>query len=82
MGGDISMMRKEFCEKDGILITYTDNDVCFEECSTAKAVLLGNDGTVIHSNFDPEKNDFFKEYLKKIYPAITTFRSLDSLESA
>ena len=24
-------MRKEFCEKDGILITYTETDVCFEE---------------------------------------------------
>ena len=23
-------MRKEFCQKDDILITYTDNDVCFE----------------------------------------------------
>ena len=77
-----SMMRKEFCEKDGILITYTENDVCFEECSTARAVLLRNDGTVIHSNFDSERDAFFKEYLKKIYPAITTFRSLDSLESA
>lgn len=22
-------MRKEFCEKDGILITYKDFDVCF-----------------------------------------------------
>ena len=54
------------------------------ECETSAKPMksLGNDGTVIHSNFDPERNDFFKEYLKKIYPAITTFRSLDSLESA
>ena len=76
------MARKEFCEKDGILITYTASDVCFEDCKTAESVLLKNDGTVIHSNFDEKKNDFFKNYLKKIYPAITMFRSLDSLESA
>ena len=41
------MARKEFCEKDGILITYTDNDVCFEDCKTAESILLSNDGTVI-----------------------------------
>lgn len=76
------MARKEFCEKDGILITYTDNDVCFEDCKTAESVLLKNDGTVIHSNFDGKKNEYYQAYLKKIYPAITTFRSLDSLETA
>lgn len=75
-------MRKEFCEKDGILITHTDNDICFEDCKTADAILLANDGTVIHSNFDAEKDTYFQAYLKKIYPAITTFRSLDSLETA
>ena len=67
-------MRKEFCEKDGILITYTENDICFEDCKT--------DGSIIHSNFDDEKNKYFQGYLIKIYPAITTFRSLDSLETA
>ena len=76
------MTRKEFCEKDGILITYTDGDVCFEDCKTAEVVLLKNDGTVVHSNFDDDKNEYFQKYLKKIYPAITTFRSLDSLETA
>ncbi len=75
-------MRKEFCEKDGILITYTENDVCFEDCKTAEAILLKNDGSIIHSNFDDEKNKYFQDYLKKIYPVITTFRSLDSLETA
>ncbi len=75
-------MRKEFCEKDNILITYTENDVCFEDCKTAEAVLLANDGTVIHSNFDAEKTEYFQDYLKKIYPVITSFRSLDSLETA
>lgn len=76
------MARKEFCEKDGILITYTQNDVCFEDCKTAEAILLKNDGTIIHSNFDDEKNEYFKNYLRKIYPAIISFRSLDSLETA
>ena len=75
-------MRKEFCEKDGILITYTADDVCFEDCKTAESVLLKNDGSIIHSNFDDTKNKYFQDYLKKIYPVITTFRSLDSLETA
>ena len=76
------MARKEFCEKDGILITYTADDVCFEDCATAESILLANDGRVIHSNFDDKKNEYFKTYLKKIYPAITSFRSIDSLETA
>lgn len=75
-------MRKEFCQKDGIRITYTDNDVCFEDMQTAESVLLKNNGEVIHSNFDAEKNKKYQEYLKQIYSAITTFRTLDSLESA
>ena len=75
-------MRKEFCEKDGILITYTENDVCFEDCKTAEAILLNNDGSIIHSNYKDEKNKYFQDYLKRLYPVITTFRSLDSLETA
>ena len=75
-------MRKEFCEKDGILITYTEDDVCFEDCKTAESILLKNDGSIIHSNFDNEKNKYFQDYLKKLYPVITTFRNLDSLETA
>ena len=75
-------MRKEFCEKDGILITYTENDVCFEDCKTAEAILLNNDGSIIHSNFNDEKNKYFQDYLQRLYPVITTFRSLDSLETA
>ena len=75
-------MRKEFCEKDGILITYTDNDVCFEDCKTAESILLSNNGEIIHSNFDDERNEYFKNYLKQIYPGITSFRNLDSLETA
>ena len=75
-------MRKEFCEKDGILITYTDTDVCFEDCKTAESILLKNNGEIIHSNFDDDRNEYFKKYLKQIYPGITSFRNLDSLETA
>ena len=75
-------MRKEFCEKDGILITYTEDDICFEDCKTAESILMKNDGTIIHSNFNDEKNKYFQDYMKKVYPVITTFRSLDSLETA
>lgn len=75
-------MRKEFCEKDGILITYTENDVCFEDCKTAESILIKNDGSIVHSNFDDSKNKYFQDYFHRIYPAITTFRSLDSLEIA
>ena len=73
-------MRKEFCEKDGILITYTENDVCFEDSKTAEAILLKNDGTIIHSNFDDERNLFFQDYLKKIYSEIIDCRNLDDLK--
>lgn len=44
------MNRKEFCEKDGILITYTDENVCFEDINTAESILLKNNGEIIHSN--------------------------------
>lgn len=75
-------MRKEFCEKDGILITYTDDNVCFEDVNTAESILLSNDGKILHSNFDNKKNQFYIAYLKQIYPAITTYRTLDSVERA
>lgn len=65
------MTRKEFCEKDGILITYTDSDVCFEDCKTAESILLKNNGEIIHSNFDFQKNEYFQTYLKQIYPIIS-----------
>ena len=76
------MSRKVFCEKDGIVITYTDNDVCFEDSKTAEAILFTNKGEIIHSNFDGKKDEYFKNYLKQIYQAITAFRNLDALESA
>lgn len=73
-------MRKEFVEKDGILIIYTDDDVCFEDCKTAEAILIRNDGFIIHSNFDDEKNKYFLDYFKRIYSTITSFRNIDGLE--
>ena len=75
-------MRKEFCVKDGILITYTDSDVCFEDCKTAESIVLTNHGEVIHYNFDSEKNEYFKKYLKQSYSSITSFLNLDEMESA
>ena len=75
-------MRREFCSKDGIYISYTDNDVCFEDENTAESILLQNNGEILHSNFDEEKNRYFQEYLKQIYPAITTLRNLDAMETA
>ena len=76
------MSRKVFCEKDGIVITYTDNDVCFEDSKTAEAILLTNKGEIIHSNFDEEKDEYLKNYLTQTYQSITAFRNLDALESA
>ena len=72
-------MRKEFCEKDGIYISYTNDDVCFEDITTAESILLKNNGEIIHSNFDEEKNQFFQNYLKQIYPAIIAYRNLDEV---
>ena len=70
------MARKEFCIKDNILITYTDDDVCFEELETADAVLFKNDGTILHNNFDENKTVFFKQYFHQIYPSVTSLRNL------
>ena len=75
-------MRKEFCEKDGIYISYTNDDVCFEDITTVESILLKNNGEIIHSNFDEEKNQFFQNYLKQIYPAIIAYRNLYEVETA
>ena len=74
--------RIEFCEKDGILITYTNDTVCFENCTTADSILFKNNGDILHNNFDAEKTEFFKKYLKQIYQAVISCRSLDNLEIA
>ena len=68
-------MRKEFCLKENILITYTGKDVCFEEIKTAESILLDNNGNIQHSNFNDDRNNFFQNYLKQILPAITAYRN-------
>ena len=75
-------MRHEYCEKNGILITYSDDDVAFEEVDTAMSILISNSGEVIHNNFsdNEEKTNYFIEEFKKIYPTISYFRTLDNLE--
>jgi hypothetical protein len=77
-------MRHEYCEKNGILITYTDSDVAFEENSTAESILISNDGTILHNNFsdDPKKTEAFLADFKRIYPTICYFRSLDQMGDA
>ena len=76
------MVRKEFYEKDGIYISYSNDDVCFEDIKTAESILLKNNGEIIHSNFDEKKNEYFQNYLKQIYPAIIAYRNLDEVETA
>ena len=65
-------MRHEYCEKNGILITYTDMDVAFEECDMAMSILLSNSGEILHNNFadDAEKTQYFLDDCQRIYPAI------------
>ena len=77
-------MRREYCEKNGIIITYTDTDVAFEERDTAKAILISNDGIILHNNFgdEPEKTNYFLEDYRRIYPTICFFRSLDQMGDA
>ena len=62
-------MRREYCEKNGIIITYTDSNVSFEERDTAKAILISNEGKILHSNFEnePEKTRcFLDDYFESI----------------
>ena len=79
--GGVSM-RREYCEKDGFLITYSDNDVCFEDVNTAEAVLIANDGSLLINNFNGEKLEYLLEWYKKIYKSIVQFRTFDRLEDA
>ncbi|MBR1622473.1 MAG: hypothetical protein IJ675_00985 [Pseudobutyrivibrio sp.] len=75
-------MRHEYCEKNGVLITYSDDDVAFEETDTAMAILIANNGDIIHNNFqdDATKTNYFLEEFKRIYPIVSYFRTLDNLE--
>ena len=77
-------MRNEYCEKNGIIITYTDKDVAFEDRETAMSILISNTGSIIHNNFsdDPDKTRYFLEDFNKLYPTICYFRSLDQMGDA
>ena len=63
-------MRYEYCEKNGIMITYTDADVAFEERDTAMSILISNDGSILHNNFsdDIDKTQRFLDDFHRIYP--------------
>ena len=77
-------MRHEYCEKNGIIITYSDPDVAFEERATALAILISNDGTILHNNFadDSDKTKRFLEDFHRIYLTACYFRSLDQMGDA
>ena len=77
-------MRNEYCEKNGIIITYTDKDVAFEDRETAMSILISKTGSIIHNNFsdDPEKTRYFLEDFNRLYPTICYFRSLDQMGDA
>ena len=74
-------MRHDYCEKNGISITYNDENVCFEDLQSAEAIVFANDGTILINNYNDEKTEFFKEWFQRIYLSITYFRSLDRLEA-
>ena len=77
-------MRKEYCEKDGIRITYTDKDVCFEDVKTAEAILFANDGSIKHNDYsaDETKTQQYQTMFSRIYKNIILFRSLDTMEES
>ena len=77
-------MRCEYCEKNGIMITYTDADVAFEERDTAMSILISNDGSILHNNFseDEEKTQRFLDDFHRIYPTVCYFRSLNQMGDA
>ena len=77
-------MRHEYCEKNGYFITYSDTDVAFEEKDTAMSILISNDGTILHNNFndDVEKTKVFLEDFHRIYSTVCFFRSLDQMGDA
>ena len=63
-------MRYEYCEKNGIMITYTDADVAFEERDTAMSILISNDGSILHNNFSDDIESIGK-YPALMNPSIT-----------
>ena len=77
-------MRTEFCVKDGIRITYTAENVSFEDVVTAESILIDNSGEVIFNNYsdDEVKTQWYIDYYKQIYPSIVLLRAFDSVEVA
>ena len=77
-------MRHEYCEKNGILITFSDKDVAFEDRESAKSILISNEGTILHSNFtdEPNKEQYFLDDFHRIYSTICYFRSLEQMGDA
>lgn len=69
-------MRHELCEKDGILITYNDDNISFEDTKTAESILFKNDGTILQNNFDETKTAFFQKYFNQIYTSMDSFRRI------
>ena len=77
-------MRHEYCEKNGVLITYTDSDIAFEEIATAESILIDNDGNILHNNFkfDVAKTNKYIEEFHRIYATVVYFRTLDNIGGA
>lgn len=75
-------MRHEYCEKDGIRVTYNDENIAFEDMSTAEALVVANDGTVLIDNFGAAQTAQLMAWFERIKGGIAYFRSLDRLEMA
>ena len=71
-------------KKNGIMITYTDTDVAFEERDTTMFILISNDGSILHNNFteDKDKTQRFPDDFHRIYPTVCCFRSLNQMGDA
>jgi len=67
-------MRYDYCEKDGISITYNDDNVSFEDVKTAEAIVIDNSGNILINNFDEEKTKRFLDWYHRIYDTILYFR--------
>lgn len=75
-------MRRDYCEKDGFSITYTDDDVCFEKMDSAEALVIANDGELLINNFDEKTLSHLIDWYHQIYKTIVMFRSYDRMEDA
>lgn len=76
---DKKLGRTEYWTKDGIYVSYTDNDIAFEELATVSGILIRNDGTIVHNNFDAEKTKYFMDYFYKILPTVVRLRTMERL---